>query len=95
MNGETLQRTVIVTNPQGFHLRPMAAFVQKAAGFAAQVTLRRDGITANGKSILELMQLQATYGTELTLCAAGPDAQQALDALVTVLQGPGEEACDP
>jgi phosphotransferase system HPr (HPr) family protein len=92
MNGETLQRTVIITNPQGFHLRPMAAFVQTAAGFTAQVTLRRDGLTVNGKSMLELMQLAATYGTELTLCAAGPDAQQALAALVSVLQAPGEEA---
>jgi phosphotransferase system HPr (HPr) family protein len=94
MNGETLQRTVIITNPQGFHLRPMAAFVQTAAGFAAQVTLRRDDLVVNGKSILDLMQLQATYGTELTVCATGPDAQQALDALVTVLLAPSETASE-
>jgi phosphocarrier protein HPr len=90
MNGDTRQRTVIITNPQGFHLRPMAAFVQTATGFASQVELRREGLTVNGKSILDLMQLQATYGTELTVCAAGPDAQKALDALVAVLQSPGE-----
>jgi phosphotransferase system HPr (HPr) family protein len=90
MNGDTLQRTVIITNPQGLHLRPMAAFVQTANGFKSEVELRREGLIVNGKSILDLMQLQATYGTELTVSAAGPDAQKALDALIAILLSPGE-----
>jgi phosphotransferase system HPr (HPr) family protein len=91
MNGETLERKVVVTNPQGFHLRPIAAFAQLAARFHSRVTVCREGQAVDGKSILDLMLLAAAQGSELTVRAEGPDAQNALDALVALLQSPGEE----
>jgi phosphotransferase system HPr (HPr) family protein len=91
---EPLQRTVVIQNPQGFHLRPMAAFAQAATRFQSRVTVSREGQQVDGKSIWELMLLQAAQGTALTVRAEGPDACEALDALVALLQAPlppGEE----
>jgi phosphocarrier protein HPr len=96
MNGESLSKKVVVSNPQGFHMRPMAAFAQLAARFQSSVKVSREGQSVNGKSILDLMLLAAAQGTELTLEVAGPDAQSALDALVNLLKTPAEEeASDP
>jgi phosphocarrier protein HPr len=91
MNGAPLQQKVVITNPQGFHMRPMAAFAQLAARFESSVKVSREGQTVNGKSILDLMLLAAAQGSELTLEVAGPDAKHALDALVALLKKPPEE----
>jgi phosphocarrier protein HPr len=91
MNGAPLQKRVVITNPQGFHMRPMAAFAQLAARFESSVKVSREGQSVNGKSILDLMLLAAAQGTELTLEVSGPDAPTALDALVTLLKTPTEE----
>jgi phosphocarrier protein HPr len=91
MNGAPLQQKVVITNPQGFHMRPMAAFAQLAARFESSVKVSREGQTVNGKSILDLMLLAAAQGSELLLEVAGPDAKDALDALVALLKTPPEE----
>jgi phosphocarrier protein HPr len=96
MSGEPMQQKVVITNPQGFHMRPMAAFAQLASRFQSSVKVSREGQSVNGKSILDLMLLAAAQGTELTLEIAGPDAPSALDALVNLLKMPTEEeASDP
>jgi phosphotransferase system HPr (HPr) family protein len=96
MNGVPLQHKVVITNPQGFHMRPMAAFAQLASRFESSVKVSREGQSVNGKSILDLMLLAAAQGTELTLEVVGPDAKDALDALVNLLKAPPEdESPDP
>lgn len=90
MSGETLARRVVVTNPQGFHMRPATAFAQQAAKFQSTVTVRKDDQRINGKSPLELMLLAAEQGTELVLEATGPDAPAALDALAALLEAEGQ-----
>lgn len=91
MNGEPLVQKLVITNPQGFHMRPMAAFAQLAARFESSVKVSREGQSVNGKSILDLMLLAAAQGSELTLEVAGADAQAALDALVNLLKSPSDE----
>ena len=96
MNGEPLVQKVVISNPQGFHMRPMAAFAQLASRFDSSVKVSREGQSVNGKSILDLMLLAAAQGTELTLEVAGPDARTALDSLVNLLKRPTEEeSSDP
>jgi phosphocarrier protein HPr len=86
MNGETLRRTVTITNPQGLHMRPITAFVEMASRFQSQVYLSKEpGQRINGKSPLALLGLAAEQGTELTLETTGPDEQAALEALVEFL----------
>jgi phosphotransferase system HPr (HPr) family protein len=87
MAAETIRQTVAITNPHGFHMRPMAAFVEAANRFACNVTVTRAGKEpVNGKSMLGLMSLVADQGTELVIEVTGPNAGDALQALMLVLQ---------
>lgn len=85
MNDVTLQRRVVVINPDGFHMRPMKAFVETALRFQSQITVVKDQVSFDGKSPLALLGLAAVHGTILVIEASGPDAQEALDALMKVL----------
>lgn len=87
MNAQSLRRTVVITNPQGLHMRPMQAFVETANRYRCQVKVSRDGMEPiDGKSMIMLLGLAAEQGTCLLLEADGPDAAEALDALVEVLE---------
>jgi len=85
MTGTTLEQALLITNPNGFHLRPAAAFAETARKFQCQVTIRKDSTTVNGKSPLDLLVLAAAEGTELILEVSGADAEAALKALVDLL----------
>lgn len=91
MNGGSLRRTVTITNPMGFHFRPIAAFAQLAMRFQCNVTVWKDDRRVNGKSPLELMTLAAEQGTALIVEVSGTDAPAALDALAEVLAAPGQD----
>jgi phosphotransferase system HPr (HPr) family protein len=91
MNGNTLQRKVLITNPQGLHLRPVAAFVQLAGRYQCSVTVSKDGRAVDGRSPLGLMSLAAEPGSELIVETSGPDALDALDALAALLAAPPSE----
>ena len=88
MNGPTLQQQVVITNPQGLHLRPAAAFASLAKQFQSHVWVHKDGQRVDGKSVLELMCLVALQGTVLTVEVSGPDATDAITALVELLNTP-------
>src|SRR5258708_17974703 len=85
MSGETIEYKLIVSNPQGFHLRPMAAFAEVANRFQSIVTVSKEDKHVNGKSPLELMFLAAEQGSELTVRVTGPDAADALKAIVNLM----------
>ena len=68
-------------------MRPMAEFVEAANRFRCTITVSRPGQSpANGKSMMALMGLVATQGTDLVIEVTGPDATEALAALVHVFQ---------
>jgi phosphocarrier protein HPr len=75
------ERTVTIVNRQGLHARPAAEIVKLTSKFKAEVTLTRDDLEVNGKSIMGVMMLAAEQGSSLQLRADGEDAEQALDAL--------------
>ncbi|MDD3448603.1 MAG: HPr family phosphocarrier protein, partial [Gammaproteobacteria bacterium] len=66
----TLQTTII--NKLGLHARAAAKFVKTASAFESSVTLRRGEREVNGKSILGVMMLAASRGTEVEIDAEGP-----------------------
>ncbi len=81
-----------VQNRLGLHARACSVFVKEAARFASHVTVARDGLEVNGKSILGVMMLAAEMGAQLTLRAEGSDEQEAMAALVRVVNDKfGEE----
>jgi phosphocarrier protein len=92
MNGEPIRHTLIITNPQGLHLRPMGAFVETGSRFQANVLVSKEGAPpVNGKSVINLLGLAAEQGTQITLELCGPDAAEALKALLEVLEKTHEE----
>ena len=74
-------RDVTIVNKLGLHARAAAKFVTAASGFAADIRLKRDAREVNGKSIMGVMMLAASQGTQIELQAEGDDADPALDAL--------------
>ena len=86
MSAETLQRTVVVRNPQGLHLRPADLLVKQANRYEATVYLGREGQMADCKSIMSILTLGAAQGTELNLTAEGSDAAQAIEAIAELFE---------
>jgi phosphotransferase system HPr (HPr) family protein len=67
------------------HARPAGTLVREAARFGADISVAANGKRANAKSILEVLALGATGGTELLITASGADAAAATDHLAAVL----------
>jgi phosphotransferase system HPr (HPr) family protein len=87
MTGDSLRRSVTITNPQGLHMRPLQAFVEAASRFQSSVFVAKEGgDRVNGKSLLNLLTLGAEQGTVVHLEVSGPDSREALGALVEVLE---------
>ena len=80
------ERSVQIVNKNGLHARPAAEIVKISARFQSDITLVRDGMEVNGKSIMGVMMLAAECGSTLLLRAEGSDADSALDALATLIQ---------
>jgi phosphocarrier protein HPr len=81
----TSEREVRIENKNGLHARPAAEIVKAASKFRSDVTICRDDMEVNGKSIMGVMMLAAEYGTTLMVRANGEDAQQAVDALAALV----------
>lgn len=79
------ERTVQIVNRNGLHARPAAEIVKLAARYRSDITVARDDLEVNGKSIMGVMMLAAECGSTLSLRAEGPDADEALDALATLI----------
>ena len=79
------ERTVQIVNRNGLHARPAAEIVKLAAKFKSEITVVKDDLDVNGKSIMGVMMLAAEHGSSITFRAEGPDAEQALDALATLV----------
>jgi phosphocarrier protein HPr len=75
------QARVTISNRLGLHARPAMAFVDIANKFASEVRVQKGDQTVDGKSIMQMMMLAATQGTELVISAEGADAPAALQAL--------------
>jgi phosphocarrier protein len=80
-----VERSVRILNRNGLHARPAAEIVKAAAKFKSDITLVRDDLEVNGKSIMGVMMLAAEYGSTLSLRASGPDAEEALEVLTTLI----------
>ncbi len=79
----------VIADPVGLHARPAADFVRTANMFSSSITVMCDGKSANAKSIIQVISLNARQGAAVTLTASGPDEDEALRALVTLLEAPG------
>ena len=81
-----IERQATIVNQEGLHARPAARIVRLASTFESDIELVKDGLDVNGKSIMGVMMLAAEYGATLKLRADGPDAEQALSAIATLIE---------
>lgn len=80
-------RSVVIGSSVGLHARPAALFVQAAAAAPVPVTIAKaGGAPVSARSILSVLSLDARGGEQVELSAEGDGAEQALDALVAVLE---------
>lgn len=87
-----VERTATVSNRQGLHARPAAEFVKLASTFESEIFVEKDELEVNGKSIMGVMMLAAEPGTILTVRADGEDSDEAVEALVELVEdGFGED----
>jgi phosphocarrier protein len=85
-------RTFTIKNKLGLHARAAALLVKTANRFVSNVSLEKDGLEVNGKSIMGILMLAATKGTRITLKAEGKDAEQAIETLGKLIENKfGEE----
>ncbi|MGH1361163.1 MAG: HPr family phosphocarrier protein [Burkholderiaceae bacterium] len=83
---------VVVVNKMGLHARPSARLTQLATSFKADVWLTGKGRRINAKSIMGVMMLAASQGSELLLEVDGEDEEQALIDLVALFETGFDEA---
>ncbi|MFH1892927.1 MAG: HPr family phosphocarrier protein [Candidatus Zixiibacteriota bacterium] len=79
-----IEKEITVINRLGLHARPSAKLVKTASRFKSDVSIIRDDLTVNGKSILGVMMLAAEMGAVLTFRIDGPDEQETLAAIERV-----------
>ena len=87
------EQEIMICNKLGLHARAAAKFVATASEFEAEIEVEKDGKRVNGKSIMGVMALAASKGTELTLITDGEDEDKAMEELVNLIDdkfGEGE-----
>jgi len=79
------ERVVEIVNKNGLHARPAAEIVKLSSKFNCDITIVRDDLEVNGKSIMGVMMLAAEYGSNILVRANGPDAEQAVNAIADLV----------
>ena len=81
---EARRAIVKIINQKGLHARASAKIVEAAARFQSRITVSKDGQCVDARSIMGLMMLAASPGSEIAVEADGPDAEAALAAVVAL-----------
>ena len=74
-----------IVNKKGLHARASAKVVEAAARFSSHITVTKDGQTVDARSIMGLMMLAASLGTEILIVAEGADAEDAMTAILALV----------
>ncbi|MBA4496199.1 HPr family phosphocarrier protein [Paenactinomyces guangxiensis] len=80
-----VEKKVVVNLQTGLHARPAALFVQVANKFASEIFVVKENKKVNAKSIMGIMSLAVSKGTEITITADGADAEEAVNALAEIV----------
>ena len=85
-------QTFTIRNRLGLHARAAALLVKTANRFTAEITIEKDGLEVNGKSIMGILMLAASKGSKITLKVEGKDSVQALQTIGKLIENKfGEE----
>ena len=81
-----ISRSVTISNSVGLHARPATFFVQKANCFKCSIWVEKEDCRVNAKSLLGVLSLGISNGTEITLIADGADEAQAVEGLASLVE---------
>ena len=84
--GAVLVRSLTICNKRGLHARASAKVVEASARFQSEIHIIKDGTAVNGRSIMGLMMLAASLGSEVEITAEGPDAAEAMKAILALVE---------
>lgn len=87
-----LDQTLTLENAEGLHARPAAVLAKLAGRFTSKVEIKAKGQQKNAKSIMGLMSLGLEKGDQIVVVADGADEAEALQKIVTLIQGGFQEA---
>lgn len=88
-----LSENIQIINKLGLHARAAAKFVSTAAKFESIIKISKDDRIVDGKSIMSVMMLAASFGTTINVATDGPDEQEAIQAIKDLINnkfGEGE-----
>ncbi len=77
----SISKNIEIINKLGMHARAAAQFVQLASSFASHIEIEKDKRRVNGKSIMGVMMLAASKGSEITLYTNGEDEEESMSKL--------------
>lgn len=80
-----ISKEVTLQNEVGLHARPATFFIQKANEFKSLITVSKDDRKVNAKSLLGVLSLGITKGTKVILSADGPDEEEAINELESLI----------
>ncbi len=86
-----LTEKLVVKTRAGIHARPASQIVKTAQRFQSEIFFEKENMKINGKSIMGVITLGATYNTELTVVISGPDENEMFEAMKTLFDNHFEE----
>ena len=86
MTNDTVNMRLKILNEKGLHARAAAKFVELVDTFDVSLVVKKDNLEASGDSIMGLLMLAASRGTEIELVASGLEAEETLSALSDLIK---------
>jgi len=85
---EPVRRQAVATilNKRGLHARASAKLVEAAARFQSHICVKKDGQSVDARSIMGLMMLAASLDSQIEITAEGPDADEAMTAILALIE---------
>ncbi len=80
------EANLVIKNETGLHARPAAMVVSEAGKYKSNLSIKKGAREVNIKSILGLLSLGASKGDEITIKADGPDENEAVEAIVKMIE---------
>ena len=86
------EHAITIINKLGLHARAAGKLVETTSKFSCDITIEKDGRNVDGKSIMAMMMLAAGKGTQITIKANGEDEEEALHAIIALINNRFGEA---
>lgn len=88
------EKTITITNDTGLHSRPADLFVRTSKLYESKISVYKGEKSADAKNIIKIILLNVSQGTEIRITADGPDENEALEDLISLIESDFEK-CNP